>query len=48
MATQLAVTELSRPEKPPIPATFASEERITLAAVLWLETAMVPPPWALA
>ena len=36
MASQVAVTELSRPENPPSPATFAFEDRIASAAVLWL------------
>ena len=43
-ASQLAVTSLSRPEKPPMPATFASVERIALAPPDWLGTAIVPPP----
>jgi hypothetical protein len=33
-ASQAAVTSLSRPEKPPMPATFASLERIAPAAPL--------------
>jgi hypothetical protein len=40
-------TELSRPEKPPSPATEAFELRIDSAALLWLSTPIVPPPWAL-
>src|ERR1700740_915894 len=44
-AIQLAVTELSRPEKPPRPAMFAFEDRISVAALLWLSTPIVPPPW---
>ena len=47
-AIQVAVTELSRPEKPPSPATSALEDTIAAAALLWLETPIVPPPWALA
>jgi hypothetical protein len=43
-----AVTELSRPENPPIPDTSASLLRIATAAVLWLSTPIVPPPWDLA
>ena len=45
-ASQVAVTWLSRPEKPPMPATSAPEERIAPAAPDWLETATVPPPCA--
>jgi hypothetical protein len=47
-ASQLTVTELSRPEKPPSPATFELVVRIAAAALLWLETPIVPPPCALA
>jgi hypothetical protein len=43
-AIQDVVTELSRPENPPIPATLAPLETIADAAELWLETASVPPP----
>ena len=44
MASHWGVTELSRPEKPPSPATSAFEEMIAAAALLWLETPTVPPP----
>ena len=47
-ASHLTVTELSRPENPPRPATSPSLDRIASAALLWLETPIVPPPWALA
>jgi hypothetical protein len=40
------VTWLSRPEKPPMPATPAPEAISSLSAPVWLETAIVPPPWA--
>jgi hypothetical protein len=43
-AIQDIVTELSRPENPPMPATLAPLETIAAAAELWLETASVPPP----
>jgi hypothetical protein len=43
-ASQLTLTWLSRPEKPPIPATSAPLEMIWVAAPCWLETAIVPPP----
>jgi hypothetical protein len=43
-ASQSVVTWLSRPEKPPMPATFAPDWMIEAAAPDWLETAMVPPP----
>ena len=44
-ASQAAVVSLSRPEKPPIPAT--SLPAVTSAAASdWLATASVPPPWA--
>jgi hypothetical protein len=41
------LTSVSRPEKPPIPATFACFSMIAAAALDWLETAIVPPPWLL-
>jgi len=41
-----AGTELSRPEKPPRPATSAFCVMIASAAELWLETPIAPPPWA--
>jgi hypothetical protein len=44
VAIQAAVTELSRPENPPSPATSAFSERIADAALLWLSTPTVPPP----
>jgi hypothetical protein len=47
-ASQVAVTSLSRPEKPLRPATLASVERIAVAVPDWLETVTVPPPWAFA
>jgi hypothetical protein len=47
LASQAGVTALSRPEKPPMPATSACEAMIAAAAVDWLETASVPPPLAL-
>jgi hypothetical protein len=47
-ASHDVVTELSRPENPPRPATLAFEDRITAAAELWLATPTVPPPWAAA
>src|SRR5205807_3448845 len=43
-ASQPMLTSLSRPEKPPIPATSAPLEMIWLAAPVWLDTAIVPPP----
>src|SRR5438270_2619378 len=43
-ASQATPTLLSRPEKPPIPATLASLEMIAVAALDWLATATVPPP----
>ncbi len=46
LASQLAETSLSRPEKPPSPATSAPEAMTALAAPCWLETATVPPPCA--
>ena len=46
-ASHATLTSLSRPEKPPIPATFASLEMIAVAALDWLDTAIVPPPCAL-
>jgi hypothetical protein len=33
-ASQVALTELSRPENPPRPATFASDEMMAVAALL--------------
>ena len=41
------VTSDSRPEKPPRPATLAPDSMIAEAAPCWLETPIVPPPWAL-
>src|SRR6476646_5689642 len=46
-ASQDTLTWLSRPEKPPMPATAAFWEMIAAAALVWLETASVPPPWVL-
>src|SRR3954454_1333694 len=46
-ASHCTLTSLSRPEKPPIPATFAPLEMIDCEAPCWLETPIVPPPWAL-
>ena len=47
-ASQAAVTWLSRPEKPPIATTSAPDSMIVVEAPpFWLETASVPPPWAL-
>ena len=43
-ASHAALTSLSRPEKPPIPATLASFRMIAAAALDWLDTAIVPPP----
>ncbi len=47
-ASHSTLTSLSRPEKPPMPATFASEAMIEADAPGWLETAIVPPPCACA
>jgi hypothetical protein len=47
-AIHVALTELSRPENPPRPAILAFEETIVVAALDWLETPIVPPPWAAA
>jgi hypothetical protein len=47
-ASQDVVTELSRPENPPSPATSAWLDRIAAAALLWLSTPIVPPPCAFA
>ena len=33
------------PEKPPMPATLAPLAMIAEAALDWLDTAIVPPPW---
>jgi len=43
-ASQLALTSLSRPEKPPMPATLAPLAMIAEAALDWLDTAIVPLP----
>ena len=44
-ASHAGLMSLSRPEKPPIPATFAPPLMIADDAPLWLDTAIVPPPW---
>ncbi len=44
LASQETLTSLSRPENPPIPATFACSWMIADAAIDWLDTAIVPPP----
>ncbi len=44
-ASHERVTSDSRPEKPPMPTTFAPRSMIASAAPDWLETASVPPPW---
>ena len=44
IASHAGLTELSAPEKPPIPATFVSPATIAAAALLWLSTPTVPPP----
>ena len=46
-ASHEMLTVLSRPEKPPIPATLASLPIIAEAALDWLATAIVPPPCCL-
>src|SRR5689334_9498696 len=43
-ASQATLTLLSRPEKPPMPATRASLATIAEDALDWLATASVPPP----
>src|SRR5439155_20711911 len=43
-ASHDTLTRLSRPENPPIPATAAFLEMIAPVALVWLETASVPPP----
>jgi hypothetical protein len=43
-ASHEVLTSLSRPENPPMPATFAFFSMIAAAALDWLETAIVPPP----
>jgi hypothetical protein len=43
-ASHVAVTWLSRPEKPPSAATSVPDET-SCAAPDWLEIASVPPPW---
>jgi len=43
-ASHDTLTSLSRPENPPIPATFAFSPMIAWAAFDWLDTAIVPPP----
>ena len=45
-ASQLTLTSLSRPEKPPSATTPVVPERIACAALDWLEKAIVPPPLA--
>ena len=45
-ASQATLTSLSRPEKPPSAATSAPDSMIVAEAPCWLETAIVPPPWA--
>ena len=40
LASQDTLTSLSRPEKPPMPATFALLRMIAEAALDWLETAI--------
>jgi hypothetical protein len=45
--SQETLTSLSRPEKPPIPATSTCFSMMAAAALDWLETAIVPPPWLL-
>jgi len=47
-ASQETLTSLSRPEKPPSAATSPPPSMIVVEAPCWLETAIVPPPWALA
>ena len=44
-ASHAVVTWLSRPEKPPMPTTSRSPSTSAEAAVDWLDTASVPPPW---
>src|SRR3954451_19913686 len=46
-ASHPTLTWLSRPENPPMPATAAFREMIAAAALVWLDTASVPPPWVL-
>jgi hypothetical protein len=43
-ASHAVLTWLSRPEKPPMPATSAPDWMIVPAAPDWLETAIAPPP----
>ncbi len=45
--SQATLTSDSRPEKPPMPATSAPDSMIAEAAPCWLDTPIVPPPWAL-
>jgi hypothetical protein len=45
-ASHVTLTSLSRPGKPPIPATSAPLEMIAVDAPCRLATAIVPPPWA--
>ena len=45
-ANQATLGSLSRPEKPPMPATSAPDSMIACDAPDWLATATVPPPWA--
>jgi hypothetical protein len=44
-ASHPTLTVLSRPENPPIPAMLACCAMIAEAALDWLATAIVPPPW---
>jgi hypothetical protein len=45
-ASHSTLTRLSRPEKPPMAATSAPPAMSWPAAPDWLETAIVPPPFA--
>src|SRR2546429_1718999 len=45
-ASHFTLTSLSRPEKPPMPATLVPDVMIEAAAPSWLDTATVPPPCA--
>jgi len=47
-ASHETLTSLSRPENPPSAATSAPLSMMVVDAPCWLETAIVPPPWALA
>jgi hypothetical protein len=46
-ASHATLTVLSRPENPPTPAMLAPWPMISEAALDWLATAIVPPPWRL-